>query len=125
MPPRILIAEDNIVNQRLISMLFQKLGIEPVVAADGLQAFQKASAEKFDIIFMDLHMPEMDGTTAAEQILAGVCDAEPPVIIAMTAGLAPEQEQEIYEAGMKDFLDKPFTLASLQAKLDKWLPVKD
>ncbi|NCI46141.1 response regulator [Sediminibacterium soli] len=122
MAARILIAEDNPINQKLIGLLFQKAGIEPVIVGDGLQAFHAACSQPFDLIFMDVMMPEMDGITATEQILANATDWKQPVIIAMTASMDEEQEQELLAAGMKDHLNKPFTLQALQDTLAKWLP---
>lgn len=119
MPPRILVAEDDVINQKLISLLFQKAGIIPVIVDDGRQAFETACSQPFDMIFMDMMMPEMDGITAAKQILSGTTSWPPPVIIAMTAGVNDQQHQ-FQDAGIKDTLMKPFTVQALKDMLEKW-----
>jgi CheY-like chemotaxis protein len=120
MLPRILVAEDDVINQKLIGLLFQRTGIVPVIVGDGLQAFEAACSQPFDMIFMDMMMPEMDGMTAAKQILSSTTAWPPPVIVAMTAGLDNQQQYRFQEAGIKDTLMKPFTAQSLKDILEKW-----
>jgi CheY-like chemotaxis protein len=109
------------INQKLISLLFQKAGIVPVIVNDGLQALQAACSQPFDMIFMDMMMPEMDGITAAKQILSRTTSWPPPVIIAMTAGVN-DQQHGFRDAGIKDTLMKPFTIQALKDILEKWGP---
>lgn len=122
MAPRILVVEDDIINQTLTTLLFRKAGIEPVVVADGLQAVQMAASQSFDIIFMDLHLPGIDGYTAARRIMLLALNRPVPVLIAMSAGLVSGHENALLDAGFKDYLAKPLTMDVLVEKLDKWRP---
>jgi CheY-like chemotaxis protein len=80
--------------------------------------------KKYDFVFMDIQMPEMDGIEAAERILADKLNPNPPIIIAMTANAMKEDEERCKEAGMQDFISKPVFLNILKAAIDKWSHVK-
>jgi signal transduction histidine kinase/DNA-binding response OmpR family regulator len=117
-PLRILVAEDNLVNQKLTLKILGKLGLEPMLAENGKQAVEMAAGRQFDIILMDMQMPEMDGLEATRIIRQQMVIQ--PSIIAMTANAMKEDKDECLKAGMNDFLSKPVKLEELVAMLTKW-----
>lgn len=114
---RILVAEDNKINQIIIIKLLQSLSIKAELVSDGEQAWEKLKSNTYDIVLMDLHMPIMDGLTATEGILNDANISEKPVIIALTANAFKEDEERCKEAGMKGFLSKPITSERLEASI--------
>ena len=126
-PLRILIAEDNVINQQVILYILRKLGYDPTIAQNGREAVDAAAATDFDIILMDLQMPEMDGLEATRLIRQSTAPhpsraSHQPVIIALTANAMEGDEQECLQAGMNDYLGKPVKLEDVIAKLQKWAP---
>ena len=117
---RILVAEDNIMNQMIITRLFQNLGYSIEMADNGKKALHMARQNNYDLIFMDVQMPEMDGIEATQKILSHFNQNNEPVIIAMTANAMKEDEYECRKAGMKDFLPKPIFLNALRQKIQQW-----
>ncbi|MCX8077481.1 MAG: response regulator [Geminocystis sp.] len=122
-PLRILIAEDNIVNQKVITNILKRLGYRADVVANGLEVIETLRRQSYDLILMDVQMPEMDGLTATRQIRTlwnsptGNFQGKPPYIIAMTAN-AMEGDREIcLAAGMDDYISKPVRLEVLMEKL--------
>ncbi|MFO7817206.1 MAG: ATP-binding protein [Desulfovibrionales bacterium] len=115
----ILIAEDDPVNQKLIQTFLKMLGHEYKMASDGEEAVCNARATGFDLILMDLHMPVKNGLEATKQILSEIGDKAPP-IIALTADAQKEIVEECREAGMVDYITKPFEKETLQQVLAKW-----
>jgi CheY-like chemotaxis protein len=118
-PLKILIAEDNEINQQVISYILQKLGYEPVIVENGRKAIDMVTSNSFDIILMDLQMPEMDGLEATRHI-RNTPLVNPPVIIALTANTMEGDEEECRQAGMDDYIGKPVKLEELLGKLRKW-----
>ena len=116
---RILVAEDNAANLRLVERLLERLGIVVVPAIDGRTAVDRALSEPIDLVLMDLHMPELDGLAATRAIRAGGLDIP---IIALTADATPRDRAECLAAGMNDYLTKPIRQASLMTTLREWLP---
>ena len=114
---RVLVAEDNQINLRLASLMLERLGCRADVAANGLEAVQAVRRQPYDIILMDVQMPEMDGVEATRAIRALPGLGVPPYIIAVTANVLHEDRQSYVEAGMNDFLGKPYTPAELKATL--------
>lgn len=114
-PLRILIAEDNVINQKLISTILNKLGYSPTIAANGLEVLACLSAASFDVILMDIQMPEMDGLEATTAVRN--TPMRQPIIIAMTANAMQEDKDECLRIGMNDYLSKPIHLESLMAAL--------
>ncbi|MEO6151486.1 MAG: response regulator, partial [Mucilaginibacter sp.] len=116
-PLSILIAEDNAINQKLIERILNKLGYKPYVVNTGLDALKKVNQEFFDVILMDVQMPEMDGLETTEKIrkMPGL----QPYIIAMTANAMESDTEECYRAGMDDYIAKPFYLEKLLNMLVK------
>ncbi|MGK0290345.1 MAG: PAS domain S-box-containing protein [bacterium] len=117
-PLSILVAEDNKMNQKLIMKVLEKLGYQTVLAENGLVALNVAKEKIFDLILMDLDMPEMGGIESAEKILAHYQDNTPPQIVALTANVLEEQKKKCYDIGMCDYLTKPLMLAKLKTILE-------
>jgi len=117
-PMKILVAEDNEINQFLIVMTLKKLGYDPATANDGKLALQALNKQHYDVVFMDMQMPEMDGCEATTHIRAHM--QKQPVIIALTANARKEDREVCLEAGMDDYISKPIVLNTLISKLEKW-----
>ncbi|TFF40671.1 hybrid sensor histidine kinase/response regulator [Mucilaginibacter psychrotolerans] len=117
-PLRILVAEDNQMNQKLILKVLSKLGYEADLATDGLEALEKVNKKTFDVILMDVQMPKMDGLEATQIIKKRFPTR--PYIIAMTANALQTDLQTCMDAGMDDYISKPFKLDDLVSKLEKW-----
>jgi len=117
-PLRILVAEDNVINQQVILHILQKLGYAPKLVANGREAVYLMLEHTYDIIFMDLQMPEMDGLEATRLIRETA--GSQPVIIALTANTMEGDEEECLNAGMNDYIGKPVKLEELVEKLRKW-----
>jgi signal transduction histidine kinase/CheY-like chemotaxis protein len=117
-PQRILIAEDNPVNQKIATKILTSLGYKPSVANNGKEAVEMVSNEKYDIILMDVQMPEMDGLEATRMIRT--CLEVQPVIIAMTANVMQGDRDTCMQAGMDDYMSKPIELKELLNQLEKW-----
>jgi signal transduction histidine kinase/CheY-like chemotaxis protein len=123
-PLRILIAEDNRVNQKLAMKILCKLGYNPDIAQDGKEVLETVSNSKYDLILMDVQMPEMDGLEATRMIR--LCLDVQPVIVAMTANSMQGDREECIRAGMDDYISKPVNLEELVIILEKWaLVVKE
>jgi CheY-like chemotaxis protein len=118
-PLRILLAEDNPVSLKLALRFLENLGYEATVAANGVEVLAKLGADSFDVILMDVHMPEMDGLEATRRIKSGSGGAARPHIIALTAGVLEEDRLLHAEAGMDDFLSKPIRLPELAEALKR------
>ncbi|HXB45646.1 MAG TPA: two-component regulator propeller domain-containing protein [Puia sp.] len=123
-PMRILVAEDNKINQQLALIILNKLGYHPDIAENGREVLDKMHAVSYDTILMDVQMPEMDGLEASRIIRQKM--GSQPVIIALTAN-AMQQDQEIcLQSGMDDYLSKPIKVELLMRMLEKWaLQVKE
>ncbi|ACF13075.1 multi-sensor hybrid histidine kinase [Chloroherpeton thalassium ATCC 35110] len=119
-PLRILIAEDNVVNQKLVLRILEKVGYRADVAANGAEVIEALKSKTYDLILMDVQMPEMDGLTATRYICQNWPRLERPFIIAMTANAMKGDREACLEAGMDDYLSKPVRFDDLQKALDKW-----
>ncbi len=117
---RILVAEDNDLNQLVVKELLKKIQIQPVMVNNGQQAVEACQAQSFDLIFMDIQMPVMDGYTATELIRAHSGGQGPP-IIAMTAHAMAGDREKSLEAGMNGHISKPFNPKELFSTLAQWL----
>jgi CheY-like chemotaxis protein len=106
-PLRILLAEDNVVNQKLALRLLQRLGYRADLARNGLEAIAHLERQAYDLVLMDVQMPEMDGIEASRRICAGRSAHDRPRIVAMTANAMPGDRQACLAAGMDDYLTKP------------------
>ncbi len=118
-PLRILLAEDNVVNQKVLVKILTKLGYKPALASNGAEVLEMVEMEEFDLILMDLQMPEMDGIEATRRIRARNGRKGIPRIVAMTAYSAQEVREKCMEAGMDDYLSKPVRIDDLAAMLKK------
>ncbi|RHX89382.1 ATP-binding protein [Leptospira stimsonii] len=123
LPPntKILIAEDDSTNVFLLSRILRKLNIHCEVAKDGLEAVEKAKKENFDLIFMDINMPNLDGITASLWILNDPKIVKKPVIIPVTADVLQEDKAKCRNAGMSGFLAKPYYRKDIEQLIYDWL----
>ncbi len=119
LPLRILLAEDNATNQKMALLTLERLGYHADVAAHGLEVLAALERQPYDVILMDIQMPEMDGLEATRQIRNRWPVGEGPRIIAMTANVTREDRQACMEAGMDDYLAKPVRVDELVAALSK------
>jgi len=122
---RILLVEDNAVNQKVARLTLKRLGFEVTLAANGSEAVERAKREHFDLICMDLQMPVMDGLEATRQIRAPDSSAARTPIIAMTGHAFREDYQRCLANGMNDYISKPFDLLEFKKKIDHLLPSPD
>ncbi len=119
-PERILLAEDNVVNQKVALLMLDKLGYRADLAADGLEAIEAVERQRYDVILMDVQMPEMDGIEATRRIIGRYPDrATRPTIIATTANAMQGDRERCLEAGMDDYIGKPIKMEELAAALEK------
>jgi CheY-like chemotaxis protein len=120
-PQSILVAEDNMINQKLILNSLKKLGYDAVeLAQNGKEAVEKAIKKPYDLIFMDVQMPELDGLEATTCIRGELPENMQPFIISMTASAMPEDQEACRMAGMQDQLSKPFRTQQLKDILEKY-----
>ena len=123
LPLRILLVEDNAVNQKLALRLLEQMGYRADLAGNGLEAIQAVERQKYDVVLMDVQMPEMDGLEASRQICARWTRMERPRIIAMTANAMQGDRERCLEAGMDDYVSKPIRVNELVDALGKAKPV--
>ncbi|WP_456387494.1 ATP-binding protein [Desulfolithobacter sp.] len=121
--PRILIVDDDSTNRIVVEEIFKRSGVVPTVVSSGMEAVDRCLKEKFDLIFMDCQMPDMDGFQTAVQIRANAESrgVRCPVIIALTADITEETRRRCQRCGMEGYLAKPFSRRDLQQVLDTWL----
>ncbi|MDX2250175.1 MAG: tetratricopeptide repeat protein [Bacteroidia bacterium] len=119
-PLRIMVAEDNMINQTVIEGILEKMGFEIEIVSDGKEALEALDKSSFDLIFMDIQMPEMDGLTATQKIIEKFGTVHRPVIVAMTANAMMGVREEYLAAGMDDYISKPFKLQDLEQAIVKW-----
>jgi CheY-like chemotaxis protein len=118
---RVLLVEDNLVNQLLAVKFLQKLGVVPDKAMDGLQALVLLEKNVYDLVLMDMQMPNMDGLEATRQLRSHP-DWHQPIVIAVTANAFPEDRQACLDAGMDDFFAKPININELSSMLIRYYP---
>jgi PAS domain S-box-containing protein len=118
-PFNILVAEDNAINQKLISKLFEMLGYSIHIAANGFEVLDALKRMKIDIVFMDIQMPEMDGIEATQQIVEQWGDKR-PLIVAMTANALYTDKDKCIAAGMDDYISKPLTITQVRNGIQQW-----
>ncbi len=121
-PLRILLAEDNHVNQKVATRMLERLGYRPDVVANGHEVMDALVSRRYDIVLMDVQMPEMDGYEAAQAIRAGIPEVQQPRIVAMTAHAGSEAQNASLEAAMDDHITKPVTLDQLADVLSQVPP---
>ena len=118
-PFEILVAEDNIINQKMIRNVLQLLGYSADVVANGLEVIEALKRKRYELILMDIQMPEMDGYEAT-RIIIGHMKEERPIIIAMTANVMNSDKVKCFETGMDDFITKPIKVEDLQKTIRLW-----
>ncbi|MBN1140102.1 MAG: GAF domain-containing protein [Anaerolineae bacterium] len=118
-PLSILLAEDNAINQKLALLVLERLGYRADVAGNGLEALQALRRQPYDLVLMDVQMPEMDGLEATRAIGREVARERRPRIVAMTANAMKEDREECLAAGMDDFIAKPIQVDELVAALNR------
>jgi PAS domain S-box-containing protein len=116
-PLRILLAEDNVINQKVATRILSQMGYRPDVAHNGLEVIQALERQKYDVILMDVQMPDMDGLEATRQIRKRWTDSRRPWIIAMTANAMDTDREMCLKSGMDGYLSKPVRIEALEAEL--------
>ena len=119
-PLRILVAEDNIINQKLILRILEHMGYVPDVVVTGIDVLDSLRRKKYNMIFMDVQMPEMDGLEATKHINNKYSEDERPKIIAMTANAMQGDREICLSAGMDDYISKPILIEEVQSVIEKW-----
>ncbi len=119
-PLRVLLVEDNLVNQKVALRFLDRLGYQADAVANGLEAVSSLQARRYDLVFMDLHMPEMDGLEATRRIRELLPDGEQPRIIALTANAHEANRQECMAAGMDAFITKPIKLGDIEQAIIRY-----
>jgi len=124
-PLKVLLAEDNVVNQKVATLMLSRLGYDCDVAADGREAIRALERQHYDLVFMDVQMPELDGLSATRLICERWPAGERPRIVAMTANASPHDRQICLEAGMDDYISKPVTPPALTEAIKRAISVKN
>ncbi len=117
-PLRILLAEDNLVNQKVATVMLGKFGFKPDIVGNGRLAIEALQKTPYDLVLMDVHMPEMDGLEATRRIREALPDGTRPEVIAMTASALLQDVQECLAAGMDAVVTKPVAVDELRALLE-------
>ncbi|MBW4497967.1 MAG: PAS domain S-box protein [Oscillatoria princeps RMCB-10] len=123
LPLRILLAEDNAVNQKVALRILERLGYRADVAANGLEVLEAVVRQPYDVVLMDVHMPEMDGLSATRRLCEELMPAARPRIIAMTANAMQGDREMCLAAGMDDYISKPIRMEALVEALQQCQPV--
>lgn len=110
----ILVVDDDVLNQRMMQLLLNREGYQVTTASNGVDAVEMVKNRDFDVILMDLQMPVLDGTGASRQIREWENGKKHTFIIALTASFLPEKGHELYEAGIDNYISKPFDLEHLK-----------
>ncbi len=116
---RILLGEDNLVNQKVALSILDRLGYRADVANNGLQVIESLRHQTYDLVLMDVQMPEMDGLEASRQIHFEWSGEQRPWIVAMTANAMDGDREKCLEAGMDDYIAKPVRIGSLKQALER------
>ena len=120
LPLTILLAEDNPINQMVAASILDEMAYKVDIAEDGKQAIAALHKKPYDVIFMDMQMPEMDGLEATRRIRADFPSAHQPIIVAMTANAMESDKQECLLAGMNDYISKPVLPEAVETVLKRW-----
>jgi CheY-like chemotaxis protein len=118
-PLRILLAEDNLVNQKVATHMLARLGYHADIANNGMEVLQALQHNTYDVILMDVQMPEMDGMETTRVIVKQWPAEQRPYIIAMTAHALSGDAEKCLAAGMNDYISKPVHIDKLEAALEK------
>ena len=118
-PLRILLAEDNVINQKVATRILSQMGYRPDVVHNGVEVLEALERQKYDVILMDIQMPDMDGLEATRRIRQTYTGAKRPWIIAMTANAMDSDRRNCFDAGMDGYLSKPVRIEALEAELTR------
>jgi len=118
-PLRLLLAEDNVINQKVATRILSQMGYRPDVVHNGVEVLEALERQKYDVILMDIQMPDMDGLEATRRIRQTYTGAKRPWIIAMTANAMDSDRKNCFEAGMDGYLSKPVRIEALEAELTR------
>lgn len=122
-PLRILLAEDNLINQKVALQILSRLGYRADVAANGFETLEALQRQPYDVVLMDIQMPEMDGVEAARQIREQFPQTHQPTIIAMTAHALEGDRERYLNTGMDDYISKPVRVEQLKDSLSRVHPI--
>ncbi|MGG3283647.1 response regulator [Paenibacillus solani] len=123
--PNILIVDDHPINRKLMDSMLEKMGLKADLAEDGKQAVEMVAGPKvYDMIFMDLQMPVMDGLEATRQIRQMKPEGEAPVLVAMTANVMDGIQKRCFDAGMNDYISKPVKISCVKRLISRFSPVE-
>jgi len=117
---RILVAEDNPVNQKVVVKQLMSLGYQAEVVNNGQEAVDRLKEHEYDVVLMDCQMPIMDGYRATQEIRSFEGERKRTTIIAITANAMPEDRQRCMDAGMDDYMSKPASREDLRKKVEQW-----
>jgi CheY-like chemotaxis protein len=115
--PKILVVDDDVLNQRMMKVLLTREGYQVDLASNGLEAFDAIKFQHYDVVFMDLQMPVMDGIEASRRIREWENGGKHTFIVALTASYLPEEGHILFEAGIDNYISKPFELEHIQRLL--------
>lgn len=118
--PSILLVEDDLQTRKVAQMMLNRLGFQPDLAANGLEALRALEKQRYDIVLMDIKMPKMDGLEATKAIREKFPPADQPHIIAMTAYAMTYDRERCIRAGMDDYLRKPFTMEDMEDFINRY-----
>lgn len=121
-PLNVLVVEDNVINQKVVCKMLERLQIPSTIAVNGREAVELCSRQPFELIFMDIQMPEMDGLEATRAIRSADDHGHAPVIIALTANAMQGDRERCLQAGMDDYLAKPIKQQDIESMIVKWFP---
>ncbi|MDQ6759888.1 MAG: response regulator [Acidobacteriota bacterium] len=121
--PSILIAEDNLINQKVIERMVQKLGYRADLVANGREALEALTRMPYGLVFMDCQMPEMDGFEACREIRNRDLGGTRIPVIAITANAMKGDRERCLAAGMDDYVSKPFKQDDLKNVIEKWISI--
>jgi CheY-like chemotaxis protein len=114
---KILVVDDDVLSQRMMQLLLGRDGYQVDLASSGLEALNAVKLQKYDIVFMDLQMPVMDGIEASRRIREWENGAQHTFIVALTASYLPQEGQILFEAGIDNYVSKPFEIEHIQQLL--------
>ena len=122
-PLRILLAEDHPVNQKVVRLMLERLGYRADIAGNGLEVLEAFRRQLYDVVLMDIQMPELNGLQATQRLRATLNAEDQPHIIALTANAIGGEQSEYLAAGMDDYLSKPVNVLQLREALEKCMPI--
>ncbi len=118
-PLEILVVEDDAINRKVMAKFLKRFGYEPELVSGGIDALEKVREKRFDLIFMDLQMPDLDGIETTKRIRNRKGESQ-PIIIALTANVLNEEKKACLDSGMNDFMNKPLLMDELYSMIKKW-----